>query len=165
MPISSSTFINQIMSLFFVLYLHFITLIAMSGDWISYKNMPYSEGSFYGLHIWTRTQSQSLSWPDRTWTKWNGTQLCPVHVGPGGLRVTCSHRDPRFAGSNPTEDNGFFQDVKYWALVLREGLYAGGPESEISGSLKDLKPEKIDLRANFNRHIHVLVMPKFWVAQ
>ena len=41
-------------------------------------------------------------------------------------------------GSNPTEVNGFFQDVK----ILREGLQAEGPESEISGSLKNLKPEK-----------------------
>ena len=30
----------------------------------------------------------------------------------GGLRVTCSPRDPRFAGSNPAEVDGFFQDVK-----------------------------------------------------
>ena len=31
----------------------------------------------------------------------------------GGLGVTCSPRDPRFAGSNPTEVDGFFfQDVK-----------------------------------------------------
>ena len=30
----------------------------------------------------------------------------------GGLGVTCSPRDPRFAGSNPTEVNGFFQHVK-----------------------------------------------------
>ena len=29
-----------------------------------------------------------------------------------GLGVTCSPRDPRFAGSNPTEADGFFQDVK-----------------------------------------------------
>ena len=33
-------------------------------------------------------------------------------VGLGGLGVTCSPRDPRFAGSNPTEVDGFFQDVK-----------------------------------------------------
>ena len=29
----------------------------------------------------------------------------------GGLGVTYSPRDPRFAGSNPTEVDGFFQDV------------------------------------------------------
>ena len=34
------------------------------------------------------------------------------HVGLGGLVVTCSPRDPRFAGSNRTEVDGFFQDVK-----------------------------------------------------
>ena len=30
----------------------------------------------------------------------------------GGLGVMCSPRDPRFAGSNPAEVDGFFQDVK-----------------------------------------------------
>ena len=29
-----------------------------------------------------------------------------------GLGVTCSHRDPRFAGSNPAKVDGFCQDVK-----------------------------------------------------
>ena len=33
-------------------------------------------------------------------------------VGLGSLRVTCSPRDPRFAGSNPAEFDGFLQDVK-----------------------------------------------------
>ena len=33
-------------------------------------------------------------------------------VGLGGLGVTCSPRDPRFADSNPAEVDGFFQDVK-----------------------------------------------------
>ena len=32
--------------------------------------------------------------------------------------------------------------------------------SEISGSLKNLKPEKIGLWSKFNQHIHVLVIPK-----
>ena len=40
-------------------------------------------------------------------------------VGLGGLRVTCSPRDPRFAGSNPAEVDGFFQDVE---IILREVL-------------------------------------------
>ena len=35
-----------------------------------------------------------------------------VYVGLGGLGVMCSPRDPRFAGSNPAEVDGFFQDVK-----------------------------------------------------
>ena len=34
------------------------------------------------------------------------------HVGLGGLGITCSPRDPRFAGSNPAEVDEFFQDVK-----------------------------------------------------
>ena len=33
-------------------------------------------------------------------------------VGLGGLRVTSLPRDPRFAGSNPAEVDGFFLDVK-----------------------------------------------------
>ena len=33
-------------------------------------------------------------------------------VGLGGLGVTCSPPDPRFAGSNPAKVDGFFQDVK-----------------------------------------------------
>ena len=56
--------------------------------------------------------------------------------------VTCSPRDPRFVGSNPTEVDGFFQDVKILSTSPPGGTYAGGPESEISGSLNNLKPEK-----------------------
>ena len=51
------------------------------------------------------------------------------------------------------------------AQFLREGLEADGPESQISGSLKNLKPEKIYLWAKFNRDIHVLVIPKFGGTQ
>ena len=36
----------------------------------------------------------------------------PRRSRPGGLGVTCLPLDPRFAGSNPTEVDGFFQDVK-----------------------------------------------------
>ena len=43
-------------------------------------------------------------------------------VGLGGLGVTCSPRNPRFAGANPTEVDGFFEDVKILAQILREGL-------------------------------------------
>ena len=39
----------------------------------------------------------------------NGTNYV---IGLGALGVTCSPRDPRFAGSNPAEVDGFFQDVK-----------------------------------------------------
>ena len=35
-----------------------------------------------------------------------------LDVSLGYLGVTCSPRDPRFAGSNPSEVNRFFQDVK-----------------------------------------------------
>ena len=30
-------------------------------------------------------------------------------VGLGGLGVPCSPRDPKFVGSNPAEDDGFFR--------------------------------------------------------
>ena len=40
------------------------------------------------------------------------TQGISLIVGLGGLEVTCSPRDPRFAGSNPAEIDEFFQDVK-----------------------------------------------------
>ena len=59
----------------------------------------------------------------------------------------------------------FFTMLKSWVQVLREELLDGGLKSEISGSLKNLKPEKIGLWAKFNRHIHVLVLPKFGGAQ
>ena len=42
----------------------------------------------------------------------SGLSVCRRIVGLGGLEVTCSPRDPRFAGSNPAEVGGFFQDVK-----------------------------------------------------
>ena len=35
-----------------------------------------------------------------------------MNVSLGGLWVTCSPRNPRFAGSNPPKVDGFFQDVK-----------------------------------------------------
>ena len=35
---------------------------------------------------------------------------CSVSLG--GLGLTCSPRDPRFAGSNPAKVDGFFQNVK-----------------------------------------------------
>ena len=72
--------------------------------------------------------------------------LCCSGVGLDGLGVTCSPRDPRFVGSNSAEVDGFFQDVKFLSTSPPGGsLNWGGPESEISGSLKNLKPEKIGL--------------------
>ena len=65
-----------------------------------------------------------------------------MNVGLGGLGVTCSPRDPRFAGSNPAEVDGFFQGVKILSTSPPGGTLR---ESEISGSLKNLKPEKIGL--------------------
>ena len=61
-------------------------------------------------------------------------------VGLGGVGVTCSLPDPKFADSNPTEVDEFFQDIKILSTSP-----PGGPESEISGSLKNPKPEIIGL--------------------
>ena len=63
----------------------------------------------------------------------------------GGLKVICSPRDPSFAGSYLAEVDGFFQDVKLLSTSPLGGTLSWGPESEISGSLKNLKPEKISL--------------------
>ena len=82
-------------------------------------------------------------------------------AGLGGLGVPYSPPDSRFSGSNPAQVDGFVQDLKILSTSPPGGtLGAGGPESEISCSLKNLKPEKIGLCAKFNRHIHVLVIPK-----
>ena len=47
-------------------------------------------------------------------------------VGLGGLKVTCSPRDPRFTGSNPTELDGFFQDVKILSTSPPGGTLSWG---------------------------------------
>ena len=64
-------------------------------------------------------------------------------VGLGGLGETCSPRDPRFAGSNSVEVDGFYQDIKILSTGLPGRTLSLGPEFEISGSLKNFKPEKI----------------------
>ena len=57
----------------------------------------------------------------------------------------CLPRDPRFAGSNAAEVDGFFQDVKIMSTSPPGGTLSWGPKSDISGSLKNIKPEKIGL--------------------
>ena len=53
-------------------------------------------------------------------------------VGLGGLRATCSPRDPRFAGSNPAEVDGFFQDIKILSTSPLGGtLSRGSPVGNI----------------------------------
>ena len=49
------------------------------------------------------------------------------HVGLGGLGVTCSPRDPRFAGSNPAKVDGFFQDVIILSTSPPGGTKLGVP--------------------------------------
>ena len=59
--------------------------------------------------------------------------------------------DLSFVCSISDEVDVFSEDIK--VPPLREGLKAVGPESEISGSLKNFKPEKMGLRTIFNRFI------------
>ena len=73
------------------------------------------------------------------------TALTYLLVFLGGLGVTCSPRDPRFAGSNPAEVDGFLQDIKILSTSPTGGTLSWGPESEISGSLNNLKLEKTGL--------------------
>ena len=47
-------------------------------------------------------------------------------VGLGGLGVPCSPRDPRFAGLNPSEVDGFFQDVKILSTSPPGGTLSWG---------------------------------------
>ena len=47
-------------------------------------------------------------------------------VSLGGLGVMCSPRDPRFVGSNPTEVDGFIQDVKILNTSLPGGSLSWG---------------------------------------
>ena len=49
-----------------------------------------------------------------------------VILGLGGLGVTCSPLDTKFAGSNPTEDDGFFQDVKILSTTSPGGTLSWG---------------------------------------
>ena len=62
----------------------------------------------------------------------NLTACYCVHIfiflarGLGGLGVTCSPRDPRFAGSNPAEVDGFYQDVKILSTSPPGGTLSWG---------------------------------------
>ena len=59
----------------------------------------------------------------------------------------------------------FCQNVKNLSPIPPGGTLSWGSRViEISGSLKNLKPEKISLLVKFNRHIHVLI-PKFGGVQ
>ena len=47
-------------------------------------------------------------------------------IGLGGLGVTCSPRDPRFAGSNPAEVDGSFQGIKILSTSSLGGILSWG---------------------------------------
>ena len=90
-----------------------------------------------------------------------GSPIIPILVGLGSLRVTCSPRDPRFAGSNSTEVDGFLGRKNFEAQVLRKGLIfkLGDTILKFQVFLKNLMPIKIGPWAKFNRHIDVLAIP------
>ena len=50
-------------------------------------------------------------------------------VGLGGLRVMYSTQDPRFVGSNLTEVDGFFKDVKILSTSPPGGTLSWGVPS------------------------------------
>ena len=50
-----------------------------------------------------------------------------MDVSLGGIGITCSPRDPRFAGSNPAEVDGFFQDVKTLSISPPGGTLSHPP--------------------------------------
>jgi hypothetical protein len=47
--------------------------------------------------------------------------------------VACLPLDPRYAGSNPAEDDGFLKVIKSVARLLRRGSKAVGPMRHIYG--------------------------------
>ena len=56
----------------------------------------------------------------------SGNDLNHRPVGLGGLVEKYSPRDPRFAGANPTEVDGFFQDVKILSTIPPGGTLSWG---------------------------------------
>ena len=88
---------------------------------------------------WTKYHARTLTSSMRSLTKnWDSmvdllsrsSYFSPLTnsmaVGLGGLGVTFSPRDPRFGDSNPTEVNGFFQDVKILSTSPSGGTLSWG---------------------------------------
>ena len=70
-----------------------------------------NRGDFTNNEVyWPRTPVIYLSSVSNTYIK--VYIVIMILVGLGGLGITSSPPDTRFAGSNPTEVGGFFQDVK-----------------------------------------------------
>ena len=86
-------------------------------------------------------------------------------VGLGGLGVTCSPRNQRFAGSNPAEVDGFFQDVRILSTSPPGGTLSWGSRVWDFRLVKESQAWKNRPLNKSNRHIHVLVIPKFGEAQ
>ena len=86
-----------------------------------------------------------------------------VRVGLGGLEVTCSPGYSRFVGSNPTEVDGFFMDVKILSPSLPRGTLSWGSRVWNFRLVKESHAWKNKpLSQNL---IHVLVISKFVGAQ
>ena len=81
------------------------------------------------------------------------------------LGETCLPRYPRFACSNPAEVDGFFQDVEFLSTSPPGGTLSRGSLVGVSRLVKKPQSWKIGLWAKYNRHIHILVIPKFGGAQ
>ena len=78
-------------------------------------------------------------------------------IGLGGLGVTCTPRDPMFAGSNSAEVDGFFQDIKILSTSPPGGTLGWGSRVWHFRLVKEPQAWKIGLWAKFNRRIHALV--------
>ena len=75
------------------------------------------------------------------------------------LGVMCSSRDSRFAGSNPAEVDGFFQDVKILCTSPPGGTVSRGPQVWDFRLVKEPQVWKNRPLSNFSRRINVLVIP------
>ena len=64
------------------------------------------------LRNWIKKIRNRADWHNLVEIPINGCRVTEEDVGLGGLAITCSPRDPRFAGSNPAEVDGFFRTYK-----------------------------------------------------
>ena len=80
-----------------------------------------------------------------------------LKVGLGGFGVTCSPRDPRFAGSTLAEVDGFFQDVKFLSTSPPGGTWSRESWVWDFRLIKEPQAWKNRPLRKINRHIHILV--------
>ena len=99
-----------------------IDFIVIGGTFINYVRVP-REGAGLEKSLHTLTLGGS-NWS--FYVIFSKSIFYIRHVGLGGLGVTCSPRDPRFAGSNPAEVDGSFQDVNILSTSPPEGTSSWG---------------------------------------